>query len=97
MGLVDIVFSSFLGNEEHSFEEEEAASVLGPQDMKGAFQHQLSIGGQVKTLPIDQKRLYLLQMHMAAQPTHTLMLCPFTEREKKIRYIKTHELRKPGT
>lgn len=54
------MLSSFLGNEEHPLEEEEAASVLGSQDMKGAFKHQLSIGGQVRTLPIDQKRLDLL-------------------------------------
>lgn len=60
MGLVDVVLSSSLGNEEHPLEEEEAASVLGPQDMKGAFQHQLSGGGQVGTLPVDQKRLDLL-------------------------------------
>lgn len=60
VGLVDVMLSSLLGNEEHPFEEEEAASVLGPQDMKGAFQHQFSVGGQVRTLPIDQKRLDLL-------------------------------------
>lgn len=72
--LVDIVFPSFLGNEEHPFEEEESTSVLCPQDMKGAFQHKLSIGGQVRTLPVDQKRLYLLQIHMKAHtppPPHT--------------------------
>lgn len=73
MDLVDIVFPSFLSNEEHLFEEEQRTGVLCPQDMKGAFQHQLSIGGQVRTLPVDQKRLYLLQMHMKAHtPIHTL-------------------------
>lgn len=73
MDLVDVVLPSLLGNEEHLFEEEECAGVLGPQDMKGAFQHQLSIGGQVRTLPVDQKRLDLLQMHMRAHaPIHTL-------------------------
>lgn len=67
VGLVDVVLASLLGNEEHPLEEEEAASVLGSQDMKGAFQHQLPIGGQVRTLPIDQKRLDLLQ---AEEDTH---------------------------
>lgn len=67
VGLVHVVLSSFLGNEQHPLEEEEAASVLGSQDMKGAFQHQLSIGGQVRTLPIDQKRLDLLE---EGQDTH---------------------------
>lgn len=72
MDLVDVVFPSLLGNEEHLFEEEECTSVLCPQDMKGTLQHQLSIGGQVRTLPVDQKGLYLLQMHMkATQHTHT--------------------------
>lgn len=62
MDLVDVVFSSFLGNEEHPFEEEERTGVLRPQDMKGSLQHQLSVGGQVRTLPVYQKRLYLLHM-----------------------------------
>lgn len=61
--LVDIVFPSFLGNEEHPFEEEESTSVLCTQDMESAFQHKLSIGGQVWTLPVYQKRLYLLTEH----------------------------------
>lgn len=75
MDLVDIMFPSFLGNEKHPFEEEECTSVLRSQDMKGAFQHKLSIGGQVQTLPVDQKRLDLLRMHMIERPpanTHTL-------------------------
>lgn len=77
MDLVDIVFPSFLGNEEHPFEEEECTGVLRPQDMKSALQHQLSIGGQVRALPVDQKRLYLLWMHMKAQtPAYTLNRVP---------------------
>lgn len=60
MGLVDIVFPSFLGNKEHFFKEEKCACVFGPQHMKGALQNQLSIGGQVTALPVDQKRLNLL-------------------------------------
>lgn len=69
--LVDIVFPSFLGNEEHLFKEEECTGVLRSQDVKGAFQHQLPIGGQVRTLPVYQKRLYLLQIQMKAHP-HTI-------------------------
>ncbi len=83
MDLIDVVFPSFLGNEEHLFEEEECSGVLRPQDMKGALQHQLSIGGQVGTLPVDQKRLYLLQMHMKAHdPPHTLSAM-FLQHERK--------------
>lgn len=37
VGLVDVVFPSFLGNEEHLVKEEECAGVLGPLDMKGAL------------------------------------------------------------
>lgn len=79
MDLVDIVFPSLLSNKEHPFEEEECTGVLRPQDMKGALQHQLSIGGQVRTLPVDQERLYLLQIHMKAQTTthaHSLSHVP---------------------
>lgn len=88
MGLVDIVFPSFLGNKEHLFEEEECTGVLGPQDMKGALQHQLSIGGQVRTLPVDQKRLYLLQdaHERTYPPTHTYthrQPCSFSMKENK--------------
>lgn len=72
MDLVDVVFPSLLGNEEHPFEEEERAGVLRPQDMKRALQHQLSIGGQVRTLPVDQKRLYLLQMKTQNPHIHIL-------------------------
>lgn len=60
MALIDIVFSSFLGNKKHLFKEEERAGVFRPQHMKGALQNQLSIGGQVRTLPVDQQRLNLL-------------------------------------
>lgn len=77
MDLVDIVFPSFLGNEEHSFKEEQRTGVLRPQDMKGALQHQLSIGGQVRTLPVDQKRLYLLRMHSKENTPHTSQSCSF--------------------
>lgn len=68
VGLVDIVLAPFLGNKQHPVEEEERASVLRPQNMKGSLQHQLSIGGQVWTLPVDQKRLNLLQRHMKTFP-----------------------------
>lgn len=64
MGLVDIVFAPFLGNKEHPVEKEESASVLRPQNMKGSLQNELSVGGQVWTLPVNQKRLDLLQRHM---------------------------------
>lgn len=47
VGLVDVVFAPFLGNEQHPVEEEERTSVLRPQNRKGSLQHQLSIGGQV--------------------------------------------------
>ena len=78
MDLVDIVLPPFLGNEEHPFEEEQRTGVLRPQDMKGALQHQLSIGGQVRTLPVDQKRLYLLRMHSKeSTPPHTSQLRSF--------------------
>lgn len=63
VGLVDIVFAPFLGNKEHPVEKEESASVLRPQNMKGSLQDKLSAGGQVWTLPVDQKRLDLLQRH----------------------------------
>lgn len=72
VGLVDVVFPSFLGNEEHPLEEEESSGVLRPQHMKGALQHQLSVGGQVRTLPVDEERLDLLQMHMKAHSTTRL-------------------------
>lgn len=106
MDLVDIVFPSFLGNEQHLFEEEECACVLRPQDMKGALQHQLSIGGQVRTLPVDQKRLYLLQMYMKAHTpkTHTLSHVPSALKKINASQVsafisnpyKTHVQRKPG-
>lgn len=68
VGLVDVVFAPFLGNKQHPIEEEESTSVLGPQNMKGSLQHQLSVGGQVWTLPVDQKRLNLLQRYMKTFP-----------------------------
>lgn len=63
MGLVDVVFAPFLGNKQHPVEEEESTSVLRPQNVEGSLQHKLSIGGQVWTLPVDQKRLNLLKRY----------------------------------
>lgn len=68
VGLVDIVFTPFLGNKQHPVKEEESTSVLRPQNMKGSLQHKLSIGGQVWTLPVDQKRLNLLHRYMKTFP-----------------------------
>lgn len=60
--LAHVVLPALLGNEQHPLEEEERATVLGPLHMKGALQHQLPVGGQVGTLPVDQKGLDLLDM-----------------------------------
>lgn len=64
MGLVDVVFSPFFRDEEHFLKEEERTGVLRSQHVKGTLQNQLAVGGQVRTLPVDQKGLYLLWMNI---------------------------------
>lgn len=93
MGLVDIVFPPFLGNEEHPFEEEQSTSVLRSQDMKGSFQNKLSVGGQVWTLPVDQKRLYLLQRYVKPLSFTTELSKSLKSRRRtfKMREKKEHE------
>lgn len=64
MGLVNVVFSPFFGDEEHFLKEEECTGVLCSKHMKGTLQYQLTVGGQVRTLPVDQKGLNLLWMNI---------------------------------
>lgn len=76
VGLVDVVLSSLLGDEEHLVKEEQHPGVLGTLDLEGSLQHQLSIRSEVRTLPVDQERLDLLHTHthliVSRSPKHSL-------------------------
>lgn len=53
--LVDVVFATALGDEQHAVKEEERALVLGSVYPEGPLQDQLPIGGQIGTLPVQQQ------------------------------------------
>lgn len=60
VSLVDVMFSSFLGNKQHLMEQKQGSLVLGPVDVKGSVQNQFTIAGEIRTLPVDEQRLDLL-------------------------------------
>lgn len=60
MGLVDVMLSSLLGDEEHFVEEEQRPLVLCTVDVEGSLEDQLAVGGEVRPFPVDQQRLDLL-------------------------------------
>lgn len=60
MSLVDVMFPSFLCDEQHLIKQEEGSLVLGTVDGKRSFQNQLAVSGQIRTLPVDEQRLDLL-------------------------------------
>lgn len=60
ISLEDVMFSSFPGDEQHLIKQEEGSLVLGPVDGERSFQNQLSVSGQVRTLPVEEQRLDLL-------------------------------------
>lgn len=59
--LVDIVLAAAFSDEEHAVEQEERPLVLCSMDFEGSLQNQLSVRGQVRTLPVQQQRLNLLR------------------------------------
>lgn len=60
VSLVDVMFSSFLGDEQHLIEQEEGSLVFGAVDVKRSFQNQLAVCGQIRTIPVYEQRLDLL-------------------------------------
>lgn len=67
MTLVDKVISPLLGDEQCFVEEKESSLVAHTVHTEGALQDKLPIGGQVRSLPIDEQRLNLLQDEGPAQ------------------------------
>lgn len=59
--LVDKVLAAALGDEQHAVEQEECALVSGPGNLEGSLQHQFAVRGEVRTFPVHQQRLDLLQ------------------------------------
>lgn len=59
-GFEDVVLPSFLGDEQHLVKEEQGALVLGAVEPEGSLENELSVCGQVRTLPVEQQRLDLL-------------------------------------
>lgn len=60
-GLIYVMFSSTFSDEDHTVEEEECTLVLSASDTEVAFEYQLSVSGQIRTLPVNEKRLDFLQ------------------------------------
>lgn len=58
--LVDIVFSTAFGDEQHAVEQEERPLVFSSMDLEGSLQNQFSIRGEVRPFPVQQQRLNLL-------------------------------------
>lgn len=55
-----IVFPPFLSDEEDLVKEEECPLVLSAMDPERALQDQLTVGGEIWSLPVDEQRLNLL-------------------------------------
>lgn len=53
--LVDKVIASLLGNEQYLVKEEESSLIAHTVHTKGGFQDQLPIGGQVRSLPVNEQ------------------------------------------
>lgn len=61
VGLIDIMFSSSFGDEEHAVKEKECTLVLGTMDTEGALENQFSICSQIRSLPVYEQRLDFLR------------------------------------
>lgn len=59
--LVNVVFSTAFGKEQHAVEQEECSLVFGPMNLEGPLQNQFSIGSQIRTFPVQQQGLDLLR------------------------------------
>lgn len=61
MGLVDIMLSSFLGDEEHFVKEEESSLILCMGDVEGSLEDELTVRSEVRPFPVDEEGLNLLK------------------------------------
>lgn len=61
MHLVDEVLPAAFSDEQHPVEQEERPFIFGPVNFEGSLQNQFSIRGEVRTFPVQQQRLNLLQ------------------------------------
>lgn len=60
MRLVHKMLAAALGDEQHTVKKEERPLIFCPMDLEGSLQDQFSICGEVRTLPVQQQRLDLL-------------------------------------
>ncbi len=60
--LVDKMFSTAFGDEQHAVEQEERSLVFGSMNFESSLENQLPIRGEVRTFPVEQQRLNLLKL-----------------------------------
>lgn len=61
MGLVDIMLSSLLGDEEHFVKEEQRPFILCTVDVEGSLEDELTVCSEVRPFPVDEEGLNLLK------------------------------------
>lgn len=59
--LVHKMLAAAFGDEQHALKQEECPIIFGTMDLEGPFQDHLSVGSEVRTLPVEQERLDLLR------------------------------------